>query len=139
MRLYLDASAIIYSLEGTPPVRESAVRRIEQAEQSEGGAVITSQLSRLECRVKPLRDGAADLLARFDAFFAPPGVVLADVSARVLERATELRAQHGFKTPDAIHLATALVQAADIFLTGDAGLARCPGIQVVILDPALRP
>jgi hypothetical protein len=69
MRLYLDASAIIYSLEGAPPVRELAVRRIEQAEQSEG-AVITSQLSRLECRVKPLRDSAADVLARFDAFFA---------------------------------------------------------------------
>lgn len=53
----------------------------------------------------------------------------------MIERAAELRAQHGFKTPDAIHLATALVQAADVFLTGDAGLTRCPGLQVVVLDP----
>jgi len=54
----------------------------------------------------------------------------------VIERATELRAQHGFKTPDAIHLATAMIQAADVFLTGDAALKRCPGLQVVVLDPA---
>jgi len=79
---------------------------------------------------------AADVLGRLDAFFARPGVALAEESARVLERATELRAHQRFKTPDAIHLATALVQAADVFLTGDAGLARCPGIEVVILDPA---
>jgi hypothetical protein len=57
MRLYLDSSAIIYCLEGAPAVRELAVHHIEQAERSPSGAVITSQLSRLECRVKPLRDG----------------------------------------------------------------------------------
>jgi len=133
MRLYLDASAIIYSIEGAPLVREAAVRFAEQAEAARDGLVITSQLSRLECRVKPLRDGAMDLLAHFDAFFSRRRLLLAEVSARVIERATELRAQHGFKTPDAIHLATALGQAADIFLTGDAGLRRCPGLQVVVL------
>ena len=85
--------------------------------------------------MKPLRAGAMDVLARFDAFFSRRRLLLAEVSAGVLERATELRAQHGFKTPDAIHLATALVQAADVFLTGDAGLRRCPGLQVVVLDP----
>jgi predicted nucleic acid-binding protein len=138
MRLYLDASAIIYSLEGAPPVRELALRRIEEAEQSEGGAVITSQLSYLECRVKPLRDGATELLARIEALFARPNVVLAEVSLRVLDRATALRARHGFKTPDAIHLATALAQAADVFLTGDAGLLRCPGIEVAVIDPNAR-
>jgi predicted nucleic acid-binding protein len=138
MRLYLDASAIIYSLEGAPAVRDAAIRRIEQAEQSGDGAVITSQLSRLECRVKPLRDGATQRLARFDAFFVRPTVVLAEVSGRVIERATELRAQHGFKTPDAIHLATALVHGADVFLTGDTALARCPGVEIAILDPTLK-
>jgi predicted nucleic acid-binding protein len=116
-----------------------AVRSIEHAEQSHSGTVITSQLARLECRVKPMRDGAADALARFDAFFARPGLLLAEVSPRVLERATELRAQHGFKTPDAIHLATALVQAADVFLTGDTSFSRYAGIKVEILDPASPP
>ncbi len=46
MRLYLDSSAIIYSLEGLPAVRELAVRHIEQAEQLPDGTVISSQLPR---------------------------------------------------------------------------------------------
>ena len=43
MRLYLDACAIIYSIEGVPPVREAAVRFAEQAEAATDGLVITSQ------------------------------------------------------------------------------------------------
>jgi predicted nucleic acid-binding protein len=97
--------------------------------------LITSHLSRLECRVRPLREKNEILLARFDTFFSRPGLLLADVSARVLELATELRATHGFKTPDAIHLSTALLQGASIFLTGDETLKKCPGIEVVLLDP----
>jgi hypothetical protein len=37
------------------------------------------------------------------------------------------------KTPDAIHLATAWQQRADVFLTGDAALARCREAPVEVL------
>jgi predicted nucleic acid-binding protein len=50
-----------------------------------------------------------------------------------------LRAAHGFKTPDAIHLATALLQSAGVFLTGDENLKKCPGLEVVVLDPSPAP
>jgi len=45
----------------------------------------------------------------------------------------ELRAQFGFKTPDAIHLATGLLAGCDLFVTGDQAWSRA-GITVV--DPA---
>ena len=137
MRLYLDACAIIHGIEGGAGVRQVVQRFASQADAAPAGLVMTSRLSRLECRVKPLRDGALDRLVVFDAFFARRRLLLAEVSAGVIERATELRAQHGFKTPDAIHLATALIQFADVFLTGDASLQRCPGLQVEVLDPSL--
>jgi predicted nucleic acid-binding protein len=120
-------------------VRAAAVRLVQQAEAAEGGMVITSDLSRLECRVRPLREGNQMLLERFDAFFSRPSLALVDVSPQVLDRATELRAAHGFKTPDAIHLATALLQSAGIFLTGDDKLKKCPGLEVVVLDPSPAP
>jgi uncharacterized protein len=132
MRLYLDANPIIYSIEGVPEFRTAALAWIEEAEAA-GGAVITSRLSRLECRVRPIRDGNTELLARFEGFFAREGLELAEITAEVVETATTLRATHGFRPPDAIHLATAILAKADVFLTGDRNLARCPGLKVEVL------
>jgi predicted nucleic acid-binding protein len=95
---------------------------------------VTSRISRLECRSKPMRDRDAALLARFDATFASVRVV--EVTAAIIERATELRARHGFRSPDSIHLATAIEASVDVFLTGDASLARCTEVRVDVLTPA---
>ena len=53
----------------------------------------------------------------------------------MLDRATDLRVRHGFKVPDAIHLASAIEAGADAFLTGDAGLAKCPDVKVEVISP----
>ena len=52
-----------------------------------------------------------------------------------IERATELRARHGFRTPDAIHLATAIEERADLVLTGDVALRRCSEVAVEVVEP----
>lgn len=96
---------------------------------------MTSRLAQLECRVKPLREKNARLLTSYDSFFVHSDLFVAEVTAEVLEFATRLRADHGFRTPDAIHLATAIGAGAATFLTGDANLARCPGIKVEIIKP----
>jgi predicted nucleic acid-binding protein len=134
MRLYLDASAIIYSIEGVPEFREAALRWIEAAEAAETGALITSRLSRLECRVRPLREGNAERLAHYEGFFSRADLLLVDVSAAVLEHATELRARYSVRSPDAIHLASALSERADVFVTGDRQLRRCAEIKVELVN-----
>ena len=68
--------------------------------------------------------------------FGADRVAVLDVSAHIIDRATELRARHGFKTPDAIHLATALESATTEFWTGDSTLSRCTEIAVTVLLPA---
>lgn len=80
-----------------------------------------------------LRDQRQDILGYYDGFFSRGPLLLAEISPAVIDRATELRAANGFKTPDAIHLATAIEERADAFLTGDAALARCPNIQVELI------
>ena len=132
MRVYLDANAIIYSIEGAAPFREKFAARISDL-RGGGGSILTSRLSRLECRVKPLRDKHLELLDACDSFFAGKFVRTIEIDSSIIEQATHLRVQYQFKTPDAIHLATAIDAAADVFLTGDRKLVRCREVTVDII------
>jgi len=59
-------------------------------------------ISLLECRVAPLRQGDQSCLDRFEALFAQPDLLVVELSASVVELATQLRANHGLRTPDAL-------------------------------------
>ncbi len=95
---------------------------------------MVSGLVRIEVRVRPIRENNRDLLDRYDAFLDTEPLIVARIDDAVLERATQLRARHRFKTPDAIHLATAIEHRADVFLTGDRQLQRCPGVRVEVVE-----
>jgi uncharacterized protein len=134
-RVYLDASAIIYFVEAESPFHAVVLQSIDRFHSDPGSTLVTSRLSRLECRVKPLRDDDKELLAKYDTFFKRRRLIIGDIVATVIERATELRARYRFKTPDAIHLATALEEHAGLFLTGDDDLQRCTEVKVEVLRP----
>lgn len=131
-RVYLDACSIIYLVEAVEPFHTRVVAALDYLSGAESSAV-TSRLSMLECRVQPLRDGDETLLAAYDAFFSAGRLFVAEIDARVIETSTCLRATYGFRTPDAIHLATAIEEETDSFLTGDATLARCREMKVTLL------
>jgi predicted nucleic acid-binding protein len=97
------------------------------------GTLVTSRLTRLECRSKPLRTGDLGTLMQFEVFFAGVELVLVDVSAVVVERATDLRAKYNLKTPDALNYVTAVQVDATVFLTGDRTLSRCSEVAVEVL------
>lgn len=130
--IYLDANVVIRLVEGDAPTRAPLVARLASS-LGVPGSLVTSRLSRLECRSKPLRAGDAAVLAHFDVFFAGIELVLLDVTAAVVERATELRAKYNLKTPDALHCATAAEAGVAAFLTGDRALARCSEVPVEVL------
>jgi predicted nucleic acid-binding protein len=132
-RIYLDACSIIYFVEASSRFHSAVVSRLLQTQSDPRSRLLSSRLSLLECRIQPIRQRDNELLTTYDSFFSTSRLVLIDVSDAVLERAAVLRADHGFTTPDAIHLASAIEVKADTFLTGDASLARCPGLVVEIL------
>lgn len=133
MKIYLDANAIIYSIESALPFRQQVLNRIAAVQGSTTGIILTSLLSRLECRVKPLRDGDTSLVATYDNYFLQPSMRLIEINRAVVERATELRVNYKFKTADAIHLASAIEEHADHFITGDKDLARCVDVAVEVI------
>jgi predicted nucleic acid-binding protein len=134
VRVSLDAAPVIYAVEQVPGFGAAVDARLA----APGVVPVTSELTRLECRVKPLREEDAALLGDFDAFFADAAVVVA-LTREVIDRATELRARYGVRTPDAIHLAAAVASGCDVFLTNDRRLAHVPGIPVEVVTPGPPP
>ena len=55
---------------------------------------------------------------------------------RVAKEGARLRARYGLRTPDALHLATALVHRATAFLTNDQEFRKAQGcgLEILILD-----
>jgi len=137
MIVALDACTIIYLVEGSSSLAAPVMERVTNLLADPAARIVCSRLARLECRVGPLRAKDTALLTRYDEFFGRDRVFLMDITAPVVERATALRADQGFRVADAIHLATALEAAADLFLTGDRRLAQCPGLRVELIGSSV--
>jgi predicted nucleic acid-binding protein len=69
----------------------------------------------------------------FDRYFGDIISEIVPLSREVIDLATSLRARYGFKTPDCIHLAAAIVNQCDLFLTNDRRLCRCRDIAVEVV------
>jgi len=129
MRIYLDTAVIIYLVETVEPFAATLGKRLGTPNTFQ----VCSDLSWLECRVKPIREEATILLAAYERYFNLVVSEMVPLTREVVDRATALRARYGFKTPDAIHLAAAIVGQCDSFLTNDRRLKKCTDIQVEVI------
>jgi len=120
-KVYLDSCVVIYLIQG-PAILSRAILAELQPSEGEPPLVCVSDLTRLECRVWPLRQEDSGLLNEFDRFFASEGLQTIAFGARIFDKATELRATHGTKTPDALHLAAAIIAGCAEFWTNDPRL-----------------
>jgi predicted nucleic acid-binding protein len=84
---------------------------------------------------KPLRDQDADLVTAYQAMLRQTrGISLLPVNTTVAARVADLRARYNRRTPDALHVATALTSGCDVFLTNDLGLKRVQEVRILILN-----
>jgi predicted nucleic acid-binding protein len=132
MRLYLDTAPVIYTVENVPIYAKAVDNRLSDPEIER----VVSDLTRMECRIRPLRDGNMDLLKDFDDFFNEIVSEIISLSREVIDYATEIRAHYEFKTPDSIHLAAACVAKCNIFFTNDHRLDRFDKISVEVIQAA---
>ncbi|MGH7964895.1 MAG: type II toxin-antitoxin system VapC family toxin [Candidatus Binatia bacterium] len=130
MRLYLDTAPVIYTVERVSPYFAAVNARVSVV----GVVLITSDLTRMECRIKPLRQGDTTLLKDYDDYFREAVTATVSLSSEIMERAAEVRAKYGFKTPDAIHLGAAVVSGCEVFLTNDHRLDRFAELSVEVVQ-----
>ena len=131
--VYIDANAIIYSVERIEPYRELLAPMWQEA-----GAgrftLASSELVVLETLIKPLRDSNARLEMLFRSVFAATEMELIPATLTVWEDAARTRAATGLKTSDALHAATALSAGCALFVTNDSDFRRVPRPAIVVLD-----
>jgi uncharacterized protein len=107
MVVYLDSVIVIYCVEGLPPFQARAQAHIASL-RAAGDHLAFSDLTRLECRVKPIKLANATLLADFDKFFAAVDLIKVPITPAVFDQATLIRAAYNFKLGDSLHLAAAI-------------------------------
>ena len=134
--IYLDTSAIIYSVERNEPYFTLLAPAWQQAEAGQF-AIVCSELVIAETLIRPIREGNAALEAAFRAVFAAPEVDLIPATRGLWDDTARLRAETGLKTPDALHAVTALRAGCALFITNDTDFRRVQGLSVVVLDDLL--
>lgn len=132
-RVYLDTNIFIYALEGYPIFRAVLTTLFEALDRHDLSAV-TSELTLAEVLAKPLLDRHTERQAAYLHILQPSASLdVVPVSREVLLAAARLRAEMGFKLPDAIHAATAQLTGCKQFLTNDARFTHLPGLTIVPL------
>jgi predicted nucleic acid-binding protein len=88
-----------------------------------------------EVLVYPLRHGNPKLADQYRRILLQANqITTAPVSDAIAEEAAQLRASHGFRTPDAIQLATAVRAGASSFLTNDARFSSVASLKILVLN-----
>lgn len=132
-RIAFDTPPFIYFLENHPRFSGSARVWFEQVIFGTDEAVCSVLvLTEILTGLRKQRNTVGEATAQ--AFLLEtPGLTVVDVSQAIADRAATLRARYGLRTPDALHLATALESKATQFITADRKLGRIPGITVKLL------
>ena len=132
--VYLDTSAFIYFIERHPryfSVCEELFRAIEAGRTKAS----TSTLTLLEILVQPYRQKNDDLVLKFYALLTTyPHLTWVPMTLNVADQAAKLRAEHGFKTPDAIQAASAISCGATGIVCNDRAFGKVSAFESLVLD-----
>lgn len=137
-QVYFDSNVFIYAFE-TPKsllMPSRALGDIFTLLSQDRLAVRTSALTKAEVLVHPLRHQFAELEADYRAILSgTQGVAVDAITDVMLEKAVALRAFHGMKLADSIHIASAIISGCDFLVTGDKGFLRCDSqIRIMLLE-----
>ncbi len=132
-RLYIETAPLIYYVEENPTYIAKMDVVIDTVEAVPITAV-SSVIVLTEVLPQPIKLANTTLEQEYrNILLHSGGFELLPVTAQIAEAAADLRARYNLRTPDAIHIATAITAGCDAFLTNDAGVKRVTEIAVIIL------
>lgn len=120
----IDTVVLVYFLERHPDYYQQVRELFRRIEDGRLHAVMSS-LVLTELLVPAYREGKEQSAERLAAVLQNyPNLKIVPLSCDIAVKAARLRASHGLRTPDAIHVATALQEQCSGLVTNDHGLLR---------------
>jgi predicted nucleic acid-binding protein len=117
--VYVDTAPFIYFMEKNPKYEKPLDAFFSLMSQGKI-RTITSAMTLAEVLVKPYQRKQWKLAEMYESIFEETAeLTLVSVDAGIGRLAAKLRASYSLLTPDAIHMATAMMQGAEFFLTND--------------------
>ncbi len=132
-RIYLDTPPLIYSVEKNPEY-SNLMDDLWVAADRGDVEIVTSELTLLETLVQPVREDDEALIKAYEELLLSSDVRIVPISTPILREAVNLRATFNFRTPDAIHAATAALSGCDHLISNDVAFRRLTQISVTILS-----
>jgi predicted nucleic acid-binding protein len=134
--VYFDANIFIYLLEYHPDLGEVCLSIVQSAVDKELDGY-SGDLVLAELLVKPLKENNARAVkAVKDIFSQETRIQLLAHTRSTFEAAAHLRANYKIKLADALHLATAIENRIEVFLTNDREIPAMTEINVMQLPTA---
>lgn len=132
-RVYLDSNVFIYFLDRNP-VYFPLVAPLLEAIDSGDMIGITGDAAVAEVMVRPYQTGDPTLIAGIKSFFGTAGFLsVRSHDAAAFDLAAQLRARHGMKFIDALHVATAINAECRFLITNDGDLRSQVAIEIISL------
>jgi len=130
-RVYLDSKVFIYFLDRNPVYFPLVAPLLEAID---GGDIIgvTGDAAVAEVMVRPYQTGDPTLVAGIKSFFGTAGFLsVRSHDTAAFDLAAQLRARHGMKFIDALHVATAINAECRFLITNDGDFRSQVAIEVI--------
>lgn len=126
--IYFDTNVFIYAIEGHESHYQWLAELFEYIA-SKQMMVITSDLTLAECLVKPIKDNNEAAIEGFKHYLqSSESMQMCQITREILVRSAQVRSELNLKLPDAIHMATAIEHACQVFVSHDKKLKAPDGM-----------
>jgi len=132
--VYVDTAPFIYYVEKREPYFAKMLNIFKYITQT-NIPIYTSTLTLAEVLNKPFEQNNAKIVSTYrELFYHTADVNTINITTLIAESAARLRASYNLKTPDALHISTAIETKCDVFLTNDKVLQRISEITIWLLE-----
>lgn len=129
----IDSSLFMYVWNRHPEFLEAAKKILTEVQDGREWGVL-AEIGIIELLTGPKKHGRyAEAKEYKEKILNFPNLFIKNLNNNIVELASDLRAKYNLRTPDAIHIATAIDAGATVFYTNDKALKKVKEIKIQTL------